>query len=243
MASSFGGSCLLRNDGGGVVMSMGTLRRTSEWMRRKVQAWDQTSARFLLHGYISEYFLPSIYPSSPKYKISELLLAWENAQREHEWHSCFSPDMRFVCRFNHSVDHLQLPALRSSDVKNMSSLQALNSSPTLWLMPEATAVPLLIGLKLEVILDWGLQHWHSAPAPLLTLMFPYNFMDQTGRLAAEEWAEKVERFGSAHQQQEMRQEDTNCACTSAHVPIMSVWTYKSYLGCVRPAASEAKIKV
>lgn len=99
--------------------------------------------------------------------------------------------------FPHSVDHLQLPARRFSDVKNMSSLQALNTSPpVLWLMPKATAVPLLIGLKLEVILDWGLRHWHAAPVSALTLMFPYNFRDQTSRLAAAEWAEKVERFRS-----------------------------------------------
>lgn len=77
-------------------------------------------------------------------------------------------------------------ALRSSDVKNMSSLRALNSSPTLWLMSKATAVPLLTGLKLEVILDWGLRHWHSAPAPALALMFPYHFMNQTGRRVSRE---------------------------------------------------------
>lgn len=130
MASSFGGSCLLRNDGGGVVMSMGTLTRTSEWMRRKIQAWDQTSARFLLHSYMSEYFLPSIYPSSPKYKISELLLAWENAQREHEWHSCFLPDMQFVCRFNHSVDHLQLPVLWCEEHVKSASLKFLTHTLT-----------------------------------------------------------------------------------------------------------------
>lgn len=134
--------------------------------------------------------------------------------------------MRFVSRFTLSVDHLQLPALRSSDVKNTSSLRAK------W-------------LRFHFLLDWSWRlFWtegFSIDMQLLRLSSLWCFLailwtKPAGRLQTSE-QRRLRGSGPAHQQEEARREDT-----SAHIPVICHWGREPSLSCGRAAAPGVNIK-